>query len=140
MPGVLFALLAATGWGVAAVLNRKGLEHLKPTLGTFISLISSFSLVFVLTLVFNRAELLAVSGVAVGWFFLIGLVNFPLGRFFNLSSIQKIGVARATPIFASSPMVAVAIAVIFTGEKISLLLICGVISIMGGLYLIIGER
>ena len=39
---ILFALLAATGWGSSAIFTRKGLEHLPTSIGTIVSLIASF--------------------------------------------------------------------------------------------------
>ena len=39
---IMFALLAATGWGSSAIFTRKGLEHLPTAIGTIVSLIASF--------------------------------------------------------------------------------------------------
>jgi drug/metabolite transporter (DMT)-like permease len=67
-------------------------------------------------------------------FGVVGILNFPLGRFFNYLSISHLGVGRSTPILASAPLFAMVLAVIFTGETISAGTIAGTALILTGLY------
>jgi drug/metabolite transporter (DMT)-like permease len=60
-----------------------------------------------------------------------------MGRFFNYMSMSRLGVARSTPILASSPFFAMMIAVVFTGESIGPVTIIGAALILSGLYVTI---
>ena len=61
--GVLFAIIAAIGWGASAVLSRLALEDTDPRLATIVSLFFSSMIMFSLSLStqFNEFEKLAVS-------------------------------------------------------------------------------
>jgi drug/metabolite transporter (DMT)-like permease len=68
---------------------------------------------------------------------MVGLVSYVLGRGCNYTAIRYIGVGRATPMIASSPLFAVILAVTFTEETINLPIAVGTIFIVVGLYLVI---
>ena len=138
--GIVFGILAATCWGFSAVLVRFGLQHLRPTTGTWISLIPGVVLVMGLALVFNRDAFPALTVVAFLWFALSGLFNFALGRLFNTFSIQLAGVARATPLFSTAPLFATILAVLFLGESVTPWLLLGTVTIVGGIVLITSEQ
>jgi len=140
MVGIGFALLAAFGWGMGAVFARLGLQHIKVTTGTFISLIASLLLTGSITLLVRFDELASISLGAILWFFMIGVINFPLGRRFNYLGIHHIGVGRATPIFSSSPIFALTIAVVFTQETINPLIVLGTGLVVGGLWLLVSDK
>ena len=140
MLGVVFALLAATCWGFSAILVRLGLQHLRPTTGTWVSMIPGILMVMTLALVFNLDDITTLAGVAFFWFALSGLFNFALGRFLNTLSIQLAGVARATPLFSTAPFFATILAVIFLGETITPWLVLGTMTIVSGIILITSEQ
>ena len=68
MVGILFGILAATCWGFSAVLVRFGLQYLRPTTGTWISLIPGVVLVMGLALVFNQDAFPELTVLAFVWF------------------------------------------------------------------------
>lgn len=140
MMGVLLALLASVGWGASAVLARPGLQQVKPAQGTLISMVASFALVAGVTLLLQREALARVSAWTVVWFALIGLLNFPMGRFFNYLGLSYIGVSRSTPVLASSPLFAMALAVVFTGETVTVPILIGTLALLVGLYLVMSDR
>lgn len=135
MLAITLAVIAASCWGFSAVLVRTGLRHLTPAVGTLISLISALAFTAVLVLLLQLPELLDVSVAAVAMFALIGILNFPMGRFFNYLAMSHLGVGRSTPILASAPLFAVIGAVLFTGEELQLATIAGITLILGGLYI-----
>lgn len=139
MTGVVFALAAATSWGFAAILVRLGVQSLRPTTGTWMSLVPGAFMVMALAVVFNLDDLRALAGIAFAWFALSGLFNFAMGRLFNTISVDLVGVTRAAPLFASAPLFATIFAVVFLGESISPLLLVGTITIMSGIALITTE-
>jgi len=141
MLGIGFALLAALGWGMGAVFARLGLQYVKVTTGTFISLVASLLLTGSITLLVRFDELASISFGAILWFFMIGVINFPLGRRFNYMGIHYVGVGRATPIFSSSPLFALTIAVAFTNETVTPLIVLGTALVVSGLWLLVsGNR
>jgi drug/metabolite transporter (DMT)-like permease len=134
------ALVAAASWGFSAVLVRSGLRHLTPVVGTLVSLVAALLLTLALVLVLQPDELLDVSTKALLMFAIIGILNFPMGRFFNYLSMSHLGVGRSTPILASAPLFAVLGAVVFTGEAVELATVAGMALILGGLYLTLTAR
>lgn len=140
MLGILLALLAATCWGFSAVLVRLGLQHLRPTTGTWMSMIPGIILVMTLAVVFNPEDITGLQTIAFLWFALSGLFNFALGRFLNTLSIQLSGVTRATPLFSTAPFFAMILAIIFLGETVTPWLFLGTVIIISGIILITGEQ
>ena len=109
-------------------------------MGTLISLIVGVSLLSVPVLLFHINDVLALSTNAFFWFFLVGFLNFPLGRLLNYNSINLAGVARAMPILSTGPLFAVALAVLLTGEQLTLPLFVGTASIVIGIILIVTHK
>jgi drug/metabolite transporter (DMT)-like permease len=134
MFAILLALTAAACWGLSAVLVRTGLKHLTATVGTFISLVSALALTTLLVVALQFEELTDVSLKAVAMFAVIGILNFPMGRFLNYLAMSHLGVGRSTPLLASAPLFAVLGAVLFTGEELQLATVAGIGLILGGLY------
>lgn len=134
MLAIALALLAASSWGFSAVLVRLGLRDMTTSMGTLISLLAGLLLTGVLVALTQREALLALSMTTVALFALIGILNFPMGRFFNYLSMSRLGVARSTPLLASAPLFAVLLAVFVTGEDLRLATAIGIALIFAGLY------
>lgn len=137
MLAILLAIAAASSWGLSAVLVRRGLRDLSTSAGTLLSLASGLIFTALLVALFQFDALLAVSWRAVVLFGLIGILNFPMGRFFNYLAIGRLGVGRSTPLLASSPLFAVLIAVMVTGEQLTLATVVGIALILGGVFVTI---
>lgn len=137
---VLLAVLAAASWGLSAVLVRIGLRDASTSAGTLISLVAGCVYMGVLVVVLQFDQLRNVSFEAVWMFGLVGVLNFPVGRFFNYLGMSRLGVGRSTPLLASAPLFAVLIAVLFTGEEIRLATAAGGALILSGLYVTIAGR
>lgn len=140
MLGILLAITAAFCWGTSAIFARLGLQRIKPSIGVLISMVSSLVLVGLLSLLIDFDAMVSISPAALLWFGLIGFINYALGRQFNYLGIKYIGVTKATPIFASAPLFAMVIAVIFTGETVNLPIIVGTLSLVGGLVLLVTSK
>ena len=120
-------------------MNRLGLRHMHSTTATFISMIVSFVLIFILVLIFDFDNLVTLSAVAFGWFALQGLLNFVFGRFLNMTSIGLAGASRATPIISVSPLFAATFAFIFLGERPTTVIILGTVLIISAIVLIVSQ-
>ena len=140
MFAIALALTAAASWGFSAILVRLGLRDMSTSLGTLISLVAGLLLTGVLVLVWQRQELANVSLAAIALFGVIGILNFPMGRFFNYLSMSRLGVARSTPLLASAPLFAVLLAVFFTGERLEVSTALGIALIFAGLYVTLSGR
>ncbi|MBM2825054.1 MAG: putative Membrane protein [Dehalococcoidales bacterium] len=140
MLGIVLAITAAFCWGTGAIFARLGLRHIKPSMGTLISMLSSLLLVGSLALITRFDDVRHLSPKALGWFGLIGVLNYLLGRQFNYMSIRYIGVTRATPLFAAAPFFAIILAVVFLGEKVNIPIILGTCAVVAGLYLVITSK
>ncbi len=140
MFAVLLALLAAASWGFSAVLVRIGLRDASTSAGTLVSLVAGFLFMGVLVVALQFEALASVSPRAVLMFALIGMLNFPIGRFFNYLGMSRLGVGRSTPLLASAPLFAVLIAVFFTGEQLQLATAAGGVLILSGLYVTLSGR
>ena len=137
---VFLALMAATGWGSAAIFVRLGLQHMRSTTGTVVSLATGVLGIGALALIFHRDEMFAYPPVVFAWFALLGFINYPLGRFFNFTSVHLAGVGRAAPILATAPLVAATMGITLGGEILTPLIALGTATIVGGVVLIVSER
>lgn len=140
MLAIVLALSAAAMWGFSAILVRLGLRDMTTSLGTLISLLAGLLVTGVLVLATQREELAAASLSAVALFGVIGILNFPMGRFFNYLSMSRLGVARSTPLLASAPLFAVLLAVLVTGETLEVSTVAGMTFIFAGLYVTLSGR
>lgn len=133
--GFIGALLAALGWGTDSVLARQGLRSLPPALATGISLCASLAICLLALAIIGPARF-PLAGVA--WFAMIGLINFLLGRQFNFRATKSLGAARTASLLATSPLVSIALAVLFAGEQVTPLLLVGVALSICGVILVVG--
>ena len=137
MLGSVLAITAAFCWGTSAIFARLGLQRIKPSTGTFVSMVSSLILVGSLALIVNFDAIVSLSVKALLWFALIGVINYVIGRQFNYLGIRRIGVAKASSIFASAPLFAMILAVTFIGERITVPIGIGTFCIVIGLSILV---
>lgn len=108
--------------------------------GTFISLAAGFSIIFVVAWGMDSQALFAVSGSTILWFVLLGLIQFPGGRFLNYTGIRLAGVARTTSISGTSPLFAALWAILFLGEQVTSVILLGTVAVAIGLALVLSQR
>lgn len=137
---IAFSLLAAVGFGSAAVFARLGLQGMKPVTGTAISLIVSFVLTAILALSIERSAVFTIPAMALVWFLVLGIVNYPLARLMNYTSVNLVGASRSAPMISTAPLFSAFLAIIFLGEELNLLVGVGTAAIVVGSILIILER
>ncbi|MPZ75928.1 MAG: EamA family transporter [Deltaproteobacteria bacterium] len=109
-----FAFQAALCFSVAHVLLRRGLVYSNALTGSVISLGTSAAIVWLLVLVF--IPLSALQTPAIGYFIVGGFFAPAMGQTLGYIGIERIGVARTTPIVNSAPMFSSFLAVFFLGE------------------------
>ena len=134
--GILFAVFAAIGWGASAVVSRVALEKTDPRLATIVSLFFSSMIMFSISFStqFTEFEKLIVSDFL--WFFSAGLTSYAAGRLLNYVGIKNIGVAKASPLFGTSPLFAALLAIIILNEQPTIMLGIGIVLVTFGIILI----
>ncbi len=137
--GIILVILAAIFWGIGNTIARVGLQSIKATSATILSLATSLIVALIITLILEPEALVSVSLVAIGWFALIGLFHFALSRFFLYQSMSYVGAARGTSVSHSSPLFALILAVMFLKETLTIPIVIGTVSIVGGIYLLLSE-
>lgn len=140
MLAIGFALGAAVCWALSSISVRLGLRYMPATIGTFISLCAGLTLMLLVVALFQRSQVGDVTLTVVGIFAVVGLFNFIFGRYLNFLSISHLGVVRATPIAATTPLFAAVLALIFLGESINALTVLGTLFVMTGVYLVLEQR
>ena len=137
---IFFGFLAGFGFGSSTVFARLGLQRLSPSVGTFVSVITSFLFALILALIFYVSDLFSLAALAFIWFFLYALITYPLARYFNYSAINMAGATRSTPIVATSPIFSTLIAMVLLGGRPNLLIGAGILVTVAGMALMLSER
>ena len=138
--GIFLGFMAACAYGSAAVFARIGLKSLPAGAVTLLGLWAGFICLIITIFSLNQhRDLLDVEVSTLSLMALLGVTGFCLGRFSFYRGISYIGVARATPIVASNPLVSTVLAITLGGEKLHFLTGIGTIAIIGGISLILSE-
>ena len=104
---VVLALLASIGFGASAVFIKLALKSMKSTTGTFLSLVAGALILITISIIFYSDELVISNKIVFGWLVLSALLNFLGGRYLNYTSVNLLGVARATTIIGTAPLLAI---------------------------------
>jgi drug/metabolite transporter (DMT)-like permease len=138
--GVLLGLSAAVGFGASAVFARLGLQYIRATTGTAVSLVVGTIVTTVIAFALHTDAIFDLAAVAFLWFLLSGIINFPLGRLLNYTGVGLAGVSRSAPIVGASPLFATVAAITLGGESINATIALGTVAIISGLVLILSQR
>ena len=131
---VFLALTSAFFIGLSNVLIRKGLDRGSRMQAIVFSLLSSVVIFWTLVFLFSDARLLLT--VTIVWFLLAGLLGPGIGRALNITSLQRIGLARTIPIVGIAPFFATIVAIGILGEHFSFLVFLGMASIIFGIFVL----
>jgi drug/metabolite transporter, DME family len=109
-----FSFQTALCFSVAHVFVRRGLIHSNALTGSLISLGTSAAVFWLLVL--TLIPLSALETPAVGYFIAGGIFAPAIGQTLGYIGMERIGVARSSPIVNTSPIFSSILAVIFLGE------------------------
>jgi drug/metabolite transporter (DMT)-like permease len=90
-----------------------------------------------LAVIVDFEAITSLSLAAILWFGLIGVINFVIARQSGTYATKYIGVAKANPLLALSPLFAMILAVAFLGESVNIPIVVGTICIVLGLPLLV---
>lgn len=128
----LLSLFTALCYGTSSILARKGIRDVSPMNGVIISSLVQLILLSLL-LVLEPPE--AFNWTAVGLFAVSGFFASTLGRLFNFSSIESLGVPLSASIIGSNPLFSTFLATLFLGEQVNATTLLGTILIVVGIAL-----
>ena len=140
MEGIVFALLASVGFAASAVFTRLAGRGIGVPTGTALSVVASLGLAIIPALVLDLPAFAEIPIVGFLWIALLAFINYPLARMLNFFAISRIGAARASPLFSSSPLWATVLAIIFLGERPHWVVLLGTLCIVAGAITIVTER
>jgi drug/metabolite transporter (DMT)-like permease len=133
------ALLSAVLFGGMSVALRFALDRERDVmLGTFTTV--STALVIALAWALAEAPSRGVHAGAAWPFALAGLLQPGVGQLFATLAIRETGSSRASMVFGTAPLVAVAIALVLLGEPVRAPLVVGAVLIVGGSVELARER
>ena len=136
--GVILALAGALAFSFMNVFMRRGVradDEDNGLLTTLLVNIAVIAAVLAVTTAAGGARELSVAGGA--WFVAAGVSATFFGRNALFGAIRHIGAARGAAIKNATPLVTVAIALVFLGERLSPLAAAGVGLIVAGIALLI---
>ena len=139
--GIVFALAAAVAFGFNGATIRRGVATAAASQALYVTVLGGLVL-FVLTAALS-GQLARAGEVAAGDYGLLivgGLIHILLGRYCNFRAIAAMGANRAAPVFGSSALVSVLIAVLFLDETLNLRIGVGIALIMVGPVLVARRR
>ena len=138
--GALTALLVPMCFGTGMLLARVGLVHVPPGAGNFVSLIVGWVLIASITAVLHPDALFGITLGAFAWLTMIGIINFPAGRFLNFVSMKNLGILRANPVLAMAPIISAFEGVFFLGERLNWAIAGGtLLTVTGVIVAVYGE-
>ena len=140
MIGIALALVSTLGFGATAVFARLGVQYVPVGPGTLVSLTVSMIVTAAITVAFQPADLVAITGTGLFVAFVVGLLSYPTGRLLSFTGVRLVGVSRSSTIVGAAPLFATAIAVALAGESVTIPLLLGSVSIVGGMTLILSQQ
>jgi transporter family protein len=114
------------------VLTRKALDFTSRGQAILVSLTVATSIFIVINIALGKVHLFFVPGAFL--FMLAGFLGPGIGRTFNITSAQRIGVSRTIPIVGTAPFFSTILAILFLGEEYSLYIFLGMALIIFGIF------
>ncbi|HLF78928.1 MAG TPA: DMT family transporter [Dehalococcoidia bacterium] len=136
---VLFALGAAVSWGFSSIYVRLAQQYLPTSSGTLISLLAGIAFAGALVVLLERDAIAKLRLEDALVFAVIGIFNFPFGRYMNYLSIKHLGIGRSTPVLASVPIFSSLFAIVVFGESVGVANVIGIALVLSGLYVTLRE-
>ena len=126
----LLALISAFAFAVAAILQKRGLMSASPLTAGLVSVTITAGFIWVLAVATGPLSLLLTWKILP--FLVAGLFAPGLARMFLFLGVDRIGVARSAPLAGTAPLFAVALAILFLGERPTWLTLLGAVAIVVG--------
>ena len=130
----VLALVSALISAGATIFIRQGLRTSGALTGFWINLVVGVITMWIAVVVTGGPG--PVSGKALGYFVLAGLVGTVAGRLFRFLSIERMGASVSTALINLNPMIATLLAIVLLGERVTLPIVAGTLVIVTGTVLL----
>lgn len=135
MSAWMWALLAASAWGVAPLIEKAGLRQIAPMTGLFYrSLGVAIGLVLLGCFVVKPQEIRSVDMRSALLVMAGGFLASIVGQTFFYNSLKLGEVSRMVPISGSYPFIAFFLGILFFGESLTLIKLVGATLIVLGVW------
>ena len=139
--GILLAIVAMLSWGAGDVFVRRAMfgASAELVLIVIIGMVAAALGVVIASTeglaAFGSIELAFVGTVAV-----MGALSWVTGNLFYFHGMRRAGVTLAAPILGTGPLFAIALAVVFAGERPSLATVIGAFAVVTGVGVVLTDR
>lgn len=137
MIGELTALGAAVCWTISAILYKEALLNTKPVPANIVR--CTFANIFLIAYLLIAGKIDVLTSLSAYTLVLVcisGIIGFVLGDTLYMVSLKLIGVARAVPITCTYPLFNILLAVLLKGEKVTLQIVFGAVTIFFGIWML----
>jgi transporter family protein len=135
--GFLFALLAASIWGLAPLFAKVGLVKTDPLIGVAIRSIAVTAMVVAAIIMTGRHRVLMVTEPRTLLILAIeGFLGGLIGQYFYFKAIKSLEASTVAPIVGSYPLFTFIFALLVLGEHVTLAKSVGVVLVVSGIFLL----
>jgi drug/metabolite transporter (DMT)-like permease len=136
--GALWAAASGIGFGLFQALNRRAIRDIEdPHVSTFIQVVIAAAVLVVATVATGEAAAIwDATAWGLGLFALAGLMHFLGGWTFLNISQKRIGAARSSPLFNTTPLFGLALAAIVLQQIPGLLALAAMLPMVFGSFLV----
>lgn len=133
----VFAAVAMIFWGLAPIFGKLGLTRMDPLSAlTVRSVISTLILIVAMYLSGNWGNISISSPQEVGFIALEGICGALVGQLAYYYALKLGEVSTVSPMVSAFPLVAIILAVIFLGEKVTFIKVIAALLIVTGITLL----
>ena len=139
--GILLAIVATLAWGAGDVFVRRAMFAVSAEL-VVVVVVGMVAVVLGVVTV-STEGLTAFGGVelaSLGIIAVMGALAWVTGNLFYFHGLRRAGVTLAAPILGAGPLFAIALAVVFAGERPNLLTVAGAFAVVAGVAVILTDR
>jgi drug/metabolite transporter (DMT)-like permease len=139
MTAVVFAALAGSLFGLFTVLVRLALRHgADPEVGALVT--APVALVVSMIAAAAHGDFAHLEPAKLWQFALVGLLVPGLSQVLFIRSVRAAGPSRSAILIGLAPLMSVALAFVFLGEPVRLVLVVGTVIVVAGGLVLAGER
>jgi len=137
MKSFTFAIIAMMLWGIAPIFGKLGLTQLEPLAAlTLRSLIITLLLLVFVTFGGHWSGILSVGSQDLLFIGLEGLCSALLGHLAYYYALKYGDVGKVSPVVAAFPLVALILAIVVLGEKLTMWKMAGAATIVVGIIML----
>lgn len=135
----LLALAAFLLWGCSPLFDKLGMQSLSPLAGLTVRVVAAAAMVGLYAIFAGTwKEIAAAPRPAIGYFILSGALGAVLGQLAYYGALRNEGLTRVLLICSAYPLVAVALAIVFLKEGLTVPKVAGAVLVVAGMVLIKG--